>query len=93
MKTLRTIAGAAALTLGHTVLAQTRADAEYTRDHELVHVQQYERWGPLFLPAYLLASVWAHLAGRHYYRDNAFEAEAVAATDARSLQDRRSMLT
>src|SRR4029453_6288213 len=45
--------GASALTLGHTVLARTAGDLERTREHELVHVAQYERWGLLFVPAYL----------------------------------------
>ena len=45
--------GACALTLGHTVLARTAGDLDRTRRHELVHVAQYERWGLLFVPAYL----------------------------------------
>lgn len=44
--------------------------------HELAHVRQYRAWGPLFLPAYGLASLWAWATGRHYYRDNAFEKAA-----------------
>jgi hypothetical protein len=68
--------GASALTLGHTVLARTAADLVRTRDHELVHVAQYERWGPLFLPAYFGASAWLWLRGRDPYWDNPFEKEA-----------------
>lgn len=66
----------AAMTLGHTVLGRTTAELEFCRSHELVHVRQYERWGPFFLPAYLLASLWLWLAGRDPYRENPFEIEA-----------------
>jgi hypothetical protein len=64
------------MTLGHTVLGRTPADLACTREHELVHVAQYERWGPLFIPAYLGASAWLWLRGRHPYWDNPFEKEA-----------------
>ena len=37
--------GAMAFTLGHTVLGQTDAALDITREHERVHVRQYERWG------------------------------------------------
>src|SRR5262245_44290078 len=53
--------GAAAMALGHVVIARTSADLEYSRRHELVHVAQYERWGPLFVPAYLACPVWPGL--------------------------------
>ncbi|MDX1946712.1 MAG: hypothetical protein SFU86_15030 [Pirellulaceae bacterium] len=71
--------GAAALTLGHTVLARTSADLDGARSHELIHVAQYERWGPLFVPAYLLCSAWLWLRGRDPYFDNPFEQEAYGA--------------
>ncbi len=67
---------AAAITLGHVVLAQSSAALVQTRRHERVHVAQYERWGALFLLAYPLASLWAGLRGKHPYRDNVFEIEA-----------------
>ena len=70
--------GAAALTLGHVVVGRDEHALERTRAHERVHVRQYERWGALFLPAYLVASVYATLSGGHYYFDNAFEREASA---------------
>ena len=69
-------AGAAALTLGHVVLGQRQADLEACRNHELVHVRQYERWGLLFLPAYLGWSAYLWLRGRNPYWDNPFEIEA-----------------
>ena len=68
--------GAAAITLGHTVLARTPADLDRTRAHELVHVGQYERWGPLFVPAYLLSSAYLLIRGYDPYLDNPFEREA-----------------
>jgi hypothetical protein len=71
-------AGAAAMTLGHVVLAISPRDMEDSRAHERVHVRQIERWGIFFLPAYLGASVWALLRGRDPYHDNPFEREAFA---------------
>ena len=68
--------GAAALTLGHVVIARDRRSLEETRAHERVHVRQCETWGPLFVPAYLTASLWAVWRGRNFYFDNRFEVEA-----------------
>jgi len=65
-----------AMTLGQVVLGRTAAGLVLTREHELVHVHQYRRWGPLFVPAYLLCSFYAWLAGKSPYRDNPFEREA-----------------
>ena len=65
-----------ALTLGHVILATDQAALECSREHEHVHVRQYERWGPLFLPAYLASSFWQLLIGRRCYRDNYFERQA-----------------
>ena len=70
--------GVAAVTLGHVVLGLDPRTLAATRAHERVHVAQCERWGPLFLPAYAAASLWALLRGRHPYRDNVFEREALA---------------
>lgn len=67
---------AAALTLGHCVLAQDWDCAETSRDHEHVHVRQYARWGPLFLPAYFLCSFRCWRRGLDPYLDNPFEREA-----------------
>lgn len=68
-----------ALTLGHTILGTCAADLAAVRDHEHVHVRQYERWGPFFLPAYAVSSLWQVLHGRRGYRDNVFERQAYAA--------------
>lgn len=65
--------GACALTLGHVVLGQDEESLVSSRIHERVHVEQYERWGIAFLPAYGLASLFALLTGGHAYRDNRFE--------------------
>ena len=65
-----------AFTLGHTVLGQSDASLDISRDHDLVHVRQFERWGPFMGPAYLLSSLVLWIAGRRPYRDNPFEREA-----------------
>lgn len=67
---------ARAMTLGHTILGCSLNDLEVTRDHEHVHVKQYARWGPFFIPAYLLCSVVLWFRGRNPYLDNPFEVEA-----------------
>ena len=41
-------------------------------------MRQYERWGPLFGPAYLLSSLVQLARGRRPYWDNHFEREAYA---------------
>lgn len=70
--------GAAAITLGHVVLGRDAHALGVTRQHERMHVAQYERWGPFFVPAYFAASLWAIVRGRHPYFDNAFEREAMS---------------
>lgn len=64
-----------AITLGHVVLAVDELD-ETTIKHEAVHVRQFERWGPLFLLVYPLASFMAMVRGGHHYRDNRYEIAA-----------------
>ncbi len=68
--------GASAMTLGHVVLGRSEAALDAAFEHELVHVRQYERWGPLFVPAYLTASAWQWMRGRDPYWDNPFERAA-----------------
>ncbi|MDY7092812.1 MAG: hypothetical protein SX243_07560 [Acidobacteriota bacterium] len=68
--------GAGAMTVGHVILGRTAHSLAYHRPHEHVHVRQYERWGPLFLPAYFGSSLLAYLRGQDPYRDNVFEREA-----------------
>ncbi len=71
--------GASAMTLGHVVVARDEGALVRTRAHERAHVRQVERWGPLFVPAYVVASLVVAMRGGHYYRDNRFERDAVAA--------------
>ena len=68
--------GATAFTLGHAVLGQTAPALDIARRHELVHVRQFERWGPLMGPAYLGCSLVLWLTGRRPYCDNPFERQA-----------------
>lgn len=68
--------GAGAMTFGHVVLGRDPTSLDYSREHELVHVRQYERWGPLFIPAYLACSTVLWCRGRNAYYDNPFEREA-----------------
>lgn len=72
------IGSAGAMTLGHIVLGQDEKCLARSRQHERVHVAQYERWGPLMIPLYLLSSVTARLRGGHPYWDNRFERAAYA---------------
>jgi hypothetical protein len=69
---------AMAITIGHVVFGQSEVALSITRQHERVHVRQYQRWGPAFVPAYLGASVVMYFRGRDPYRDNPFEVEAYA---------------
>jgi hypothetical protein len=73
--------GAAAMTLGQAVIARTEYDLEFSREHELVHVAQYERWGPFFVPAYFFCSAWLWVKGLDPYLDNPFEVEAYESND------------
>ena len=68
--------GASAMTLGHVVIGRDQMVLDRTRRHERVHVRQYERWGPLFIPAYVALSVMMRLRGLRAYEDNPFEREA-----------------
>lgn len=65
-----------AITFGHVVLSVEEPIPEAVFEHELVHVKQYEIFGPLFALLYALSSIAAALRGRHLYRDNAFEVHA-----------------
>ncbi|MBB01574.1 hypothetical protein GYB59_04040 [bacterium] len=70
--------GAIAITVGHVILGRTSAALDIARTHELVHVKQYERWGPLFVPIYFLLSAVVWFQGKDAYRDNPFEQAAYA---------------
>ncbi|MFZ4506586.1 MAG: hypothetical protein ACOYON_02675 [Fimbriimonas sp.] len=71
-----------AMTLGNVILGVDAEQLDRWRMHEHGHVRQAELWGPLFLPAYGVASVAAWLRGGHYYRDNWFEIDAAGRPNA-----------
>jgi hypothetical protein len=77
-----------AMTLGHVIIGVDHAALAQLRRHEHVHVRQYERWGPLFLPAYLLSSLLQLLRGRNPYRENHFERQAYALAPERPRPQR-----
>ncbi len=64
-----------AQTLGRYVFAREPLSPEVV-EHELEHVRQWERLGPLFLPAYLGSSASALMRRRHPYWTNRFEVAA-----------------
>ena len=66
--------GFAAITLGHVIVTNRPLDDRLLA-HELEHVAQHERWGPLYYPAYLLGSIRG-------YRRNPFELAASRAANA-----------
>jgi hypothetical protein len=74
--------GFAAMALGHVIIGCSPDVLDQLRTHEHVHVKQAERWGILFIPAYLLAGLWQLVCGRHAYYDHPFEREAFAAERA-----------
>jgi hypothetical protein len=71
-----TFVNASAMTLGHVIIGRDALSLDFCREHEQAHVRQVERWGGAFIPAYLLASVFAWRRGGHYYFDNWFERDA-----------------
>jgi hypothetical protein len=81
LKHLPFVEGAAAVTLGHVIVGCDQACLDQSRTHEQVHVKQYERWGPFFLPAYFTSSLVAKLRGKDPYLDNRFELEAYGTSD------------
>jgi VIT1/CCC1 family predicted Fe2+/Mn2+ transporter len=72
----RRVVGASAMTLGHVIIGRDPRCLDACREHEQAHVRQVERWGGLFLPAYVFASLLAWRRGDHYYLDNWFERDA-----------------
>ena len=74
--------GAAAITFGHVVAGRNLTALLVTRGHERVHVRQAETWGPAFIPAYLLAGVWAWTLGQGAYEGNYFERRACELTES-----------
>lgn len=68
--------GISAMTLGHVILGQNRESLSLNRRHEHAHVNQYEILGPMFLPVYLAASIWAWFMGKGAYHGNYLERKA-----------------
>ena len=68
--------GVSAITLGHVVLGKNKESLSAFRLHERVHVRQYEILGPLFIPVYLAAGIWAMIRGRNAYWGNYLERKA-----------------
>ncbi len=75
--------GVAAITLGHVVVATDAKALEWTRAHERVHVNQCERWGPLFLP-YL-----CNAFEREAWRSAGFEPKFILDPDHANVTDAR----
>ncbi|MFN2484996.1 MAG: hypothetical protein ABR509_08775 [Candidatus Limnocylindria bacterium] len=70
-----------AMTFGSTIVARRSLD-EATVVHELTHVDQYRRFGPLYLALYVLGAAWGQLRHGDLYHGNPFEARAVRAAHA-----------
>jgi hypothetical protein len=70
-----------AITLGRHIWTW-RALAARELAHELTHVRQWDRYGPLFALRYVGASLRSLRAGSGWYRGNRFEVEARKAEDA-----------
>ncbi len=70
------IAGSPVATFGHVVLGRSKRHLEVCRPHQLIHVRQYECWGPLFVPMYLTWWFVLWCSGKDPYYDNPFEREA-----------------
>ena len=69
----RLLGGGGAMTLGHAILARDALCLDRSRQHELEHVRQFERWGPFLLPAYWSISVWLWCRGLDPYLDHPLE--------------------
>lgn len=67
-----------AITFGHVVIGLDHSLLSLLRTHEHTHVRQYERWGLLLIPLYLLSSAAQLLRGHDPYLYNRFEKEAFA---------------
>jgi hypothetical protein len=70
------VAGSPVATFGHVVVGRSTRHLDACRPHQLIHVQQYERWGALFVPVYVGWWVVLLCCGKRPYYDNPFEREA-----------------
>jgi len=71
-----------AITIGRTIFAWRELN-DRELEHELEHVRQWGRMGVRFPIAYLAESVRVRRAGKRWYHDNRFEADARSAAEAR----------
>ena len=67
---------ASAITLGDVILYADVRLIPLLHEHEMVHVRQGRAWGPLFLPAYVLESLYQKVRTDDGYRNNRFEVAA-----------------
>jgi hypothetical protein len=65
--------GGAAVTLGHVILARDPASLDQSRPHEMYHVRQFERLGPLLLPMYWAIGLCLWWRGYDPYLDHPLE--------------------
>ncbi|MCR5886105.1 signal peptide prediction [Rhizobacter sp. J219] len=64
------------IVFGQVILAVSEEELFRIGPHERVHVEQYERWGPVFFLAYGLSGLGQLLHGRSPYWYNHFEVQA-----------------
>lgn len=69
-----------AITIGRDIFSWRQLDAVELA-HELEHVRQWNRYGPVFAARYQRASFQSWRAGTGWYRGNRFEVAARAAAD------------
>lgn len=67
---------ASAITFGHIILYTDSLSRRRHRAHELVHVEQAEKWGPFFLPGYVLLAILQWFRSGRGYWDHPWEVEA-----------------
>lgn len=67
---------ATAITLGDVILYADAVLIPRLHDHEMVHIRQGRYWGPLFLPLYILESLYQWIKTGDGYHQNRFEVEA-----------------
>lgn len=74
------VAGSPVATFGHVIVGRSKRHLDACRPHQLVHVKQYECWGPLFVPTYLACWCVLWCCGKRPYYDNPFERQAYGQT-------------
>ncbi len=77
-----------AMCLGHVILSASGDTLDLWRDHERVHVRQYEKYGPFFIPYYFYDSFLCVINSIDPYEFNRFEMEAYLESDPRKNGDK-----